>query len=48
MSGAYCSSKFALEGLSESLAYELSPHGVQICLVEPGGFRTNMAEQAST
>ena len=44
MSGAYCSSKFALEGLSESLAYELSPHGVQICLAEPGGFRTNMAD----
>jgi NAD(P)-dependent dehydrogenase (short-subunit alcohol dehydrogenase family) len=44
LGSAYCSSKFALEGLSESLAYELSPHGVQVCLVEPGGFRTKMAD----
>lgn len=39
----YSSSKFALEGLSESLSYELSSHGVQTCLVEPGVFRTRFA-----
>lgn len=39
----YVASKFALEGLSESLSYELSVHGIQICLVEPGGFRTGFA-----
>jgi NAD(P)-dependent dehydrogenase (short-subunit alcohol dehydrogenase family) len=38
---AYCSSKFAVEGLSESLAAELAPLGVRVLLVEPGAFRTN-------
>jgi NAD(P)-dependent dehydrogenase (short-subunit alcohol dehydrogenase family) len=36
----YSSSKFALEGLVESLRYELRPHGVQVCIIEPGDFRT--------
>jgi NAD(P)-dependent dehydrogenase (short-subunit alcohol dehydrogenase family) len=40
----YVASKFALEGLSESLSYELAAHGIQICLVEPGGFRTKFAQ----
>jgi NAD(P)-dependent dehydrogenase (short-subunit alcohol dehydrogenase family) len=44
VSGAYCSSKFALEGLSESLYYELKPHGVQVCLVEPGRHRTSFSQ----
>lgn len=44
MQSLYASSKFALEGLSESLYYELSDHGVQISLVEPGGFRTGFAD----
>lgn len=39
--GAYVSSKFALEGISESLKTELAPFGVHVALIEPGLFRTN-------
>jgi NAD(P)-dependent dehydrogenase (short-subunit alcohol dehydrogenase family) len=38
---AYVSSKFALEGLSESISYELQPFGIKIILVEPGVINTN-------
>ncbi|TDC60972.1 SDR family NAD(P)-dependent oxidoreductase [Micromonospora sp. KC207] len=38
--GAYCSAKFALEGLSEALAAEVAPFGVRVLIVEPGAFRT--------
>lgn len=40
-SGIYGSSKFALEGMSESLRAELEPVGIRTILVEPGGFETN-------
>ena len=39
--GAYCASKFALEGLFESLAEELAPWNVQVLIVEPSSFRTD-------
>ena len=42
--GAYASSKFALEGLSESLRTELWPLGIRVALVEPGLFRTRFPE----
>jgi NAD(P)-dependent dehydrogenase (short-subunit alcohol dehydrogenase family) len=38
---AYVSTKFALEGLSESISYELNPFGIKVILVEPGVIRTN-------
>jgi NAD(P)-dependent dehydrogenase (short-subunit alcohol dehydrogenase family) len=37
----YCSSKFALEGFTEALYYELRPFGVKTKLVEPGPIKTN-------
>jgi NAD(P)-dependent dehydrogenase (short-subunit alcohol dehydrogenase family) len=40
--GAYCASKYALEGLSEALADEVAPHGVRVLIVEPGAFRTEL------
>src|SRR5215207_3504413 len=41
---AYVSSKFALEGLSESMAYELEQFGIKTVLVEPGFVRTKIGE----
>jgi len=38
---AYVSSKFALEGLSESMAYELEQFGIKVILIEPGVIKTN-------
>ena len=37
----YCASKFALNGLSESLYYELAPHGVSVSVICPGPVRTD-------
>ena len=34
--------KFAVEGLSKSIAYELEPFGIKVVLVEPGLIRTNL------
>ncbi|GIJ86874.1 putative PKS/NRPS-like protein biosynthetic cluster [Aspergillus pseudoviridinutans] len=38
--GLYSASKFALEGLSESLAAELVDFNIRVLIVQPGGFRT--------
>jgi NAD(P)-dependent dehydrogenase (short-subunit alcohol dehydrogenase family) len=39
---AYISTKFAVEGLSESVSYELQPFGIKVVIVEPGVIRTNI------
>jgi NAD(P)-dependent dehydrogenase (short-subunit alcohol dehydrogenase family) len=41
LTSAYVSSKFALEGLSESMAYEVEQFGIKIILIEPGVIKTN-------
>jgi NAD(P)-dependent dehydrogenase (short-subunit alcohol dehydrogenase family) len=38
---AYSATKFAIEGLSESIAYELEPFGIKVILIEPGPIRSN-------
>jgi short-subunit dehydrogenase len=43
---AYCASKFALRGLSESLRSELIDNGVGVTTVHPGGIKTRIAESA--
>lgn len=40
---AYASTKFALEGLSEAISYELEPFGIKVVMVEPGVIKTNFA-----
>jgi NAD(P)-dependent dehydrogenase (short-subunit alcohol dehydrogenase family) len=39
----YHATKFAVEGLTESLQYELNPLGIRLKLVEPGGYKTDFA-----
>src|ERR1700712_378126 len=41
--GYYHATKYAVEGLSESLATEVAPLGIGVLIVEPGPFRTNWA-----
>ncbi len=40
--GIYTSSKWAIEGLAESLSYELRPFGVDVAIIEPGAYNTNI------
>jgi len=44
--GAYCASKYALEGLSDAMRLELAGSGINIVLIEPGPIRTKFVETA--
>lgn len=45
-SAVYGASKFGLEGLSEGLHYEVKPLGVDVAIVQPGAFPTEMSQKA--
>jgi NAD(P)-dependent dehydrogenase (short-subunit alcohol dehydrogenase family) len=45
---AYCASKFALEGMLESLGKEVRPFGIHVTAIEPGSFRTDWAGRSMT
>jgi NAD(P)-dependent dehydrogenase (short-subunit alcohol dehydrogenase family) len=38
----YCASKWAIEGWAEAIAYELEPFGIEVILIEPGPYRTEI------
>lgn len=40
--GQYSPTKFALEAMSEAMAYELVPHNIEVCVIEPGGYPTKV------
>jgi NAD(P)-dependent dehydrogenase (short-subunit alcohol dehydrogenase family) len=44
-SAIYATSKFALEGLSEGLHYEVRPFGVDVAILQPGAFPTEMSQK---
>ncbi|KAF4626705.1 hypothetical protein G7Y89_g11451 [Cudoniella acicularis] len=44
---AYCATKHALAGLSQSLRTELAPFNIRVAIIEPGYFRTNMMKLAA-
>ena len=46
LNSAYVGSKFALEGFSESMKYELEGFGIKVILIEPGAVNTNFLDNA--
>jgi NAD(P)-dependent dehydrogenase (short-subunit alcohol dehydrogenase family) len=48
LNSVYVSSMFALEGLSESIAYELEQFGIRVVLIEPGFIRTNLINSSTS
>lgn len=44
--GMYHGTKYAIEGISESLAQEVAPFGIKVTIVEPGGFKTDFGTRS--
>jgi NAD(P)-dependent dehydrogenase (short-subunit alcohol dehydrogenase family) len=40
--------KWAIEGLSESISYELRPFNIRVKIIEPGGIKTNFIDRGTT
>lgn len=45
--GVYCGTKFALEAMFEAMAYELAPIGVDVTIIQPGGYPTKIWENGA-
>lgn len=48
MTAAYHGTKWAIEGITEAMRYELSPLGIRVKIIEPGGIKTNFIEGGAT
>lgn len=46
--GLYCASKFAMEALAETYRYELASQGIDSVIIEPGAYRTPIADKLET
>jgi short-subunit dehydrogenase len=46
LNAAYVSSKFAVEGLSETMRYELQEYGINVIIIEPGVIKSNFFENS--
>ena len=48
LNSPYVGSKFALEGLSESISYEVEQFGIRVVIIEPGFIRTNLINSGAS
>ncbi|MEO1135115.1 MAG: SDR family oxidoreductase [Pseudomonadota bacterium] len=45
--GMYCATKFGVEAMFESMAYEIAPFGVEVTIIQPGGYPTKIWENSA-
>jgi len=45
--GMYCATKFGIEAMFETMAYELAPFGVEVTIIQPGGYPTKIWENGA-